>query len=95
MPPLALLWLKAAPQSNADLSSLDVLQVGGAKLLPETARRVWPTLGCTLQQVFGMADGLVNYTRELRGVQIGLINIAKSNPKNARVLPLFNADFSK
>jgi hypothetical protein len=43
----------------------------------------------------GWTIGLVNYTRELRGVQIGLINIAKSNPKNARVLPLFNADFSK
>jgi 2,3-dihydroxybenzoate-AMP ligase len=40
-----------------------VLQVGGAKFLPESAKRVRPALGCTLQQVFGMAEGLVNYTR--------------------------------
>lgn len=63
VPPLALLWLQAAPQTPHDLSSLQVLQVGGAKFLPEAARRVRPTLNCTLQQVFGMAEGLVNYTR--------------------------------
>jgi non-ribosomal peptide synthetase component E (peptide arylation enzyme) len=27
------------------------------------ARKVRPVLGCTLQQVFGMAEGLLNYTR--------------------------------
>jgi len=63
VPPLALLWLKAAGTTGHDLSSLQVLQVGGAKFLPEGARRVRPELGCTLQQVFGMAEGLVNYTR--------------------------------
>ncbi|MDQ0511452.1 (2,3-dihydroxybenzoyl)adenylate synthase [Ancylobacter amanitiformis] len=63
VPPLALLWLQAAPGARHDLSSLEVLQVGGAKFLPESARRVKPVLGCTLQQVFGMAEGLVNYTR--------------------------------
>jgi 2,3-dihydroxybenzoate-AMP ligase len=63
VPPLALLWLQAAPRTAHDLSSLEVLQVGGAKFMPEGARRVRPVLGCTLQQVFGMAEGLVNYTR--------------------------------
>lgn len=63
VPPLALLWLQAAPSAKHDLSSLQVLQVGGAKFMPESAKRVRPTLGCTLQQVFGMAEGLVNYTR--------------------------------
>lgn len=63
VPPLALLWLQAAPSTKHDLSSLQVLQVGGAKFMPESAKRVRPTLGCTLQQVFGMAEGLVNYTR--------------------------------
>jgi len=62
VPPLALVWLDAVPTSTRDLSSLRVLQIGGAKLIPEVARRVEPTLGCTLQQVFGMAEGLVNYT---------------------------------
>lgn len=63
VPPVALLWLQAAPASRHDLSSLRLLQVGGAKLAPEIARRVRPVLGCELQQVFGMAEGLVNYTR--------------------------------
>jgi 2,3-dihydroxybenzoate-AMP ligase len=64
VPPLALLWLDAAARTaTADLTSLQVLQVGGAKLSTEAARRVAPTLGCRLQQVFGMAEGLVNYTR--------------------------------
>ncbi len=63
VPPLALLWADAAGKTTHDLSSLQVVQVGGAKLVPEAARRVVAGLGCTLQQVFGMAEGLVNYTR--------------------------------
>ncbi|RLQ88557.1 (2,3-dihydroxybenzoyl)adenylate synthase [Notoacmeibacter ruber] len=63
VPPLALLWLKASETNTADISSLEVLLVGGAKFLPEAARHVKPKLGCQLQQVFGMAEGLVNYTR--------------------------------
>ncbi|AUY54086.1 (2,3-dihydroxybenzoyl)adenylate synthase [Streptomyces sp. CB01881] len=68
VPPLALLWLEAAERRRAagedpGLASLEVLLVGGAKFSEEAARRVRPVLGCTLQQVFGMAEGLVNYTR--------------------------------
>ncbi|WP_166243337.1 (2,3-dihydroxybenzoyl)adenylate synthase [Paenibacillus turpanensis] len=63
VPPLALMWLEAVATRTADLSSLQVLQVGGAKFSAEAARRVKPVLGCQLQQVFGMAEGLVNYTR--------------------------------
>jgi 2,3-dihydroxybenzoate-AMP ligase len=64
VPALALRWLDAAADgADHDLSSLRVLQVGGAKFNPEPARRVGPVLGCTLQQVFGMAEGLLNYTR--------------------------------
>ncbi|WP_345943305.1 (2,3-dihydroxybenzoyl)adenylate synthase [Streptomyces sp. SID8352] len=63
VPPLALVWTEAAPGTPHDLSSLEVLLVGGAKFSEQAARRVRPALGCTLQQVFGMAEGLVNYTR--------------------------------
>src|SRR5690606_11773140 len=63
VPPLLLLWLEAAGKATARLDSLKVIQVGGAKLNAEAAKRVRPTLGVTLQQVFGMAEGLVNYTR--------------------------------
>ena len=41
-----------------------MIQVGGARLLPEVARTIAPALGARLQQVFGMAEGLVCYTRE-------------------------------
>ncbi|MEU6312979.1 (2,3-dihydroxybenzoyl)adenylate synthase [Streptomyces sp. NPDC047014] len=63
VPPLALLWTEAAAATPHDLGSLDVLLVGGAKFSDEAARRTGPALGCRLQQVFGMAEGLVNYTR--------------------------------
>ncbi|MFY1652925.1 (2,3-dihydroxybenzoyl)adenylate synthase [Solwaraspora sp. WMMB762] len=63
VPPLAKLWLQAAASRRPDLSSLRLLQVGGARLSDEVAARVRPTFGCLLQQVFGMAEGLVNYTR--------------------------------
>lgn len=62
VPPLALLWTDAASSAGRDLSSLRLVQVGGAKLAPEVARRVEPALGCRLQQVFGMAEGLVCFT---------------------------------
>jgi 2,3-dihydroxybenzoate-AMP ligase len=64
VPPLALIWERAARTTSFDLSSLRVLQVGGAKLTPAVARRIRETFPSTiLQQVFGMAEGLVNYTR--------------------------------
>ncbi|SHH53267.1 (2,3-dihydroxybenzoyl)adenylate synthase [Massilia sp. CF038] len=63
VPPLAMAWLDAAPRRTHDLGSLQMLQVGGARLSRESALRVGPVLGCALQQVFGMAEGLVNYTR--------------------------------
>lgn len=63
VPPLARLWVEATEWDATDLSSLRLLQVGGAKLDERLARRVEPALGCRLQQVFGMAEGLLNYTR--------------------------------
>ncbi|MFE6174515.1 (2,3-dihydroxybenzoyl)adenylate synthase [Streptomyces sp. NPDC056464] len=63
VPPLALAWTASAVDTPYDLGSLEVLLVGGAKFSAEAARRVRPALGCALQQVFGMAEGLVNYTR--------------------------------
>jgi 2,3-dihydroxybenzoate-AMP ligase len=63
VPPLALVWTEAGPATTYDLSSLEVVPVGGAKYGEEAARRLTPALGCRLTQVFGMAEGLVNYTR--------------------------------
>ncbi|KAA5947880.1 (2,3-dihydroxybenzoyl)adenylate synthase [Pantoea sp. Bo_2] len=65
VPPAASLWLQAIQEggSNAALASLQRIQVGGAKLGETLAARIQNEIGCTLQQVFGMAEGLVNYTR--------------------------------
>ncbi|MGW4634931.1 (2,3-dihydroxybenzoyl)adenylate synthase [Nocardia sp. NPDC004415] len=63
VPPLAQLWSAAVEWEEADLSSLRLLQVGGARLAEVNARDVEPALRCTLQQVFGMAEGLLNFTR--------------------------------
>jgi 2,3-dihydroxybenzoate-AMP ligase len=62
MPPLVQLWLDAAPFLPVDLSRV-LLQVGGAKLAPDVARRVGPELGCRLTHWFGMAEGLLSFTR--------------------------------
>ncbi|MFG2550934.1 (2,3-dihydroxybenzoyl)adenylate synthase [Streptomyces sp. NPDC048581] len=64
VPAIAQRWLDHHREHpGADLSSLRLLQVGGSRLADHVARRVRPELGCTLQQVFGMAEGLLNYTR--------------------------------
>lgn len=63
VPPLVPVWLAAAAQRGADLASLQVVQVGGARFDETLARQLQQSLGATLQQVFGMAEGLVNYTR--------------------------------
>ncbi|RNF84399.1 (2,3-dihydroxybenzoyl)adenylate synthase [Montanilutibacter psychrotolerans] len=63
VPALALAWLESKARNQHDLSSLQLLQIGGAHLAGEVARRIPATFGCALQQVFGMAEGLVNYTR--------------------------------
>ncbi|SIT07114.1 (2,3-dihydroxybenzoyl)adenylate synthase [Insolitispirillum peregrinum] len=67
VPPLVMLWLDAVAADGRlrdRLRSLRCLQVGGAKLVEEVARRITPTLGCRVQQVFGMAEGLICYTRQ-------------------------------
>lgn len=64
VPPLLQAWILSAQRRSPDLSSLRTVQVGGAKLAPSVAEKVGPVLGARLQQVFGMAEGLVNYTRD-------------------------------
>ncbi|GAA2980042.1 (2,3-dihydroxybenzoyl)adenylate synthase [Actinokineospora diospyrosa] len=63
VPPMARMWVEATEWSTEDLSSLRLIEVGGAKMDPDLARAMPPALGCVAQQVFGMAEGLLNYTR--------------------------------
>lgn len=61
VPTIASLWLAAAADCP-EAPNLSVMQVGGARLGETVARRLVAVFGCRLQQVFGMAEGLVNYT---------------------------------
>ena len=64
VPAVAQRWLEHRHEhGDAALASLRVLQVGGSRMPDELAARVRPELGATLQQVFGMAEGLINMTR--------------------------------
>ncbi|MEU6117495.1 AMP-binding protein [Streptomyces sp. NPDC047117] len=62
VPPLALVWTDAAATTRYDLSSLELLQVGGARFEAVAARRMLNRFGCVLQQSFGMAEGLLAQT---------------------------------
>lgn len=64
VPAVAARWLEHAVEAGAEQArTLRVLQVGGARLPDELARRIAPVLGARLQQVFGMAEGLLCCTR--------------------------------
>ncbi|MCK8613051.1 (2,3-dihydroxybenzoyl)adenylate synthase [Gordonia sp. C13] len=63
VPALAQLWCAATEWEPADISSLRLLQVGGAKLAHPDAVALDEALGNVVQQVFGMAEGLICYTR--------------------------------
>ncbi|MCW3492676.1 (2,3-dihydroxybenzoyl)adenylate synthase [Microbacterium sp. SSM24] len=64
VPAVAQRWIEyQRERGGAAPASLQVLQVGGSRMPDELAARVKPELGATLQQVFGMAEGLINMTR--------------------------------
>jgi mycobactin salicyl-AMP ligase len=63
VPALANLWAQATEWEPVTPKTLRLLQVGGAKLEADDARRIRETLTPGLQQVFGMAEGLLCYTR--------------------------------
>jgi mycobactin salicyl-AMP ligase len=60
---LAVLWAQASDWEPMTPKTLRLLQIGGAKLEADDARRVRATLTPGLQQVFGMAEGLLCFTR--------------------------------
>jgi 2,3-dihydroxybenzoate-AMP ligase len=62
MPAFLPLWSAMADLFDVDLSCL-IVEVGGARLDPEVARSAEQALGCTLTRWFGMAEGLLCFTR--------------------------------
>ena len=63
VPSLTQIWLDIAEWTESDLSSLRLMQVGGAPMPRTLAARIEPVLGCKLQQVFGMSEGLLTFSR--------------------------------
>jgi 2,3-dihydroxybenzoate-AMP ligase len=61
--PLITNWLNSDVPRRFDLSSLRVVQNGGARLAPELRARLRRELGCTPQEVYGTAEGLINMVR--------------------------------
>lgn len=63
VPSAVALWVQLAETRGTPPGPLAHLLVGGSSFAEALARQVPEKLGCRLQQVFGMAEGLVNYTR--------------------------------
>lgn len=61
--PLIASWLNADVAARHDLRSLRVVQNGGARLAPELRARLRERFGCTPQEIYGTAEGLINMTR--------------------------------
>ncbi|MEV2236897.1 AMP-binding protein [Micromonospora sp. NPDC049891] len=62
MPAYLPLWADLAGVFRADLSAVTI-EVGGAPLAPAVAQRAEAALGCTITRWFGMAEGLLVFTR--------------------------------
>ncbi|KOV69404.1 (2,3-dihydroxybenzoyl)adenylate synthase [Streptomyces sp. MMG1121] len=63
VPAVAQEWLDALPDGRYDVSSLRLIQLGGAPLPPGLAASLPSAFDCRLQQVFGLAEGLLCLTR--------------------------------
>jgi 2,3-dihydroxybenzoate-AMP ligase len=61
--PLISNWLNSDVPKRFDLSSLKVVQNGGARLAPELRARIRQEFGCTPQEDYGTAEGLINMVR--------------------------------
>ena len=58
--PLISNWLNSPVPDGYDLSSLKVIQNGGARLAPELRGRLRARFGCVPQEIYGTAEGLIN-----------------------------------
>ena len=61
--PLITTWVNGNLARQYDVSSLQVVQNGGARLAPELRERLRGEFGCMPQEIYGTAEGLINMTR--------------------------------
>lgn len=60
---LAKVWAQACDWEPAPPTSLRLVQVGGSRLAADEARYLREKLTPGIQQIFGMAEGMLNFTR--------------------------------
>lgn len=60
---LAKLWTQACDWEPVLPTTLRLVQVGGSRLSPDEARYIYDGLTTGLQQIFGMAEGMLQFTR--------------------------------
>ncbi|MCV7194772.1 (2,3-dihydroxybenzoyl)adenylate synthase [Mycolicibacterium brumae] len=60
---LAKMWAQACDWEPVLPRTLRVVQVGGSRMLPEEARFIRQNLSEGMGQIFGMAEGMLNFTR--------------------------------
>jgi mycobactin salicyl-AMP ligase len=60
---LAKVWTQACEWEPVLPTSLRVVQVGGSRMTPQEAEYILSRLTPGLQQIFGMAEGMLNFTR--------------------------------
>ncbi len=64
VPALIISWINAEDAGSYDLSSVQVIQSGGQRLQPEVRIRTEKLLtNCTVQENFGMSEGLLMFVR--------------------------------
>lgn len=62
VPPLLRAWADAREFDDTDLSSLELVQVGGGPLDAETLAEAEKRLGCGISQAYGFTEGCVCYS---------------------------------
>jgi mycobactin salicyl-AMP ligase len=60
---LAKVWTQACDWEPVPPKSLRLVQVGGSRMTPDEAHDILEALTPGLQQIFGMAEGMLNFTR--------------------------------
>ncbi|MFA5711122.1 (2,3-dihydroxybenzoyl)adenylate synthase [Mycolicibacterium sp.] len=75
---LAKLWAQACDWEPVLPTSLRVVQVGGSRMMPDEARFIRENLSPGTQQIFGMAEGMLNFTRP--GDPIDVVDNVQGRP---------------
>ncbi len=60
--PIIINWLNSNIPEKHDLSSLQVMNNGGIKLQPALRQKMEEKFGCRFQEIYGTAEGLLNFT---------------------------------